>query len=403
MFNKKIAVLLCLALVAMFFATATTGEEEIAATVNGTEITMLEFEETLNESLWSYGISVEGVEQQSGESAVIELKNNLLDMMIQREALYQEAVKRGLGELSEQEREVVTQYASEHLEYIKYYFEDEVNAEVEGDADIDVEKEAEERYQAYLKDYGVTQQSIENIYYIQEVVGKLYEEVFNSIEISDEEIQSYYDQTVREHEQMDEEDADAAFEHYILGEHDPELYVPKAVQEKAKYVKHILISLPEEVQQELYELSFAGDDEAMEKRLDEALAELLPQAQEVLEKAQSGEDFEALIEEYNQDPGMETETKGYLVYEGAGFVEGFLNASLELEEVGDIYPEPVESNYGYHIIRYESQPQAGPLPLEEVSAQISETLEAEKMTDEWAALAEGLVAKADIEKMEFTA
>jgi len=49
--------------------------------------------------------------------------------------------------------------------------------------------------------------------------------------------------------------------------------------------------------------------------LKEKLEAIKPKAEEVLNKAKNGEDFEALIKEYGEDPGMESEQykDGYTV------------------------------------------------------------------------------------------
>lgn len=79
---------------------------------------------------------------------------------------------------------------------------------------------------------------------------------------------------------------------------------------------------------------------------DEATAKLIK------EKIDAGEDFETLLAQYNTDPGMSNEAyaAGYLVGEGASYVESFLTASLALAKDGDV-SAPVQSDYGWHIIK----------------------------------------------------
>jgi len=69
-------------------------------------------------------------------------------------------------------------------------------------------------------------------------------------------------------------------------------------------------------------------------------------ANEVLEKLDNGEDFMALVEQYNTDPGMTEE--GYLFCDGEMVVE-FETACKQLEP-GKI-STPVQTTYGYHIIK----------------------------------------------------
>lgn len=105
-------------------------------------------------------------------------------------------------------------------------------------------------------------------------------------------------------------------------------------------VQHILISTQ------------AGTDdktgEATEARSDE---DALKIANKVIAKLDAGEDFDSLIEEYDEDPGME---KGKFYVFGSGkMVAEFEDASRNLE-IGKYTKEPVKTDYGYHIIkRYE--------------------------------------------------
>ncbi|MPM62053.1 Foldase protein PrsA 3 [bioreactor metagenome] len=94
---------------------------------------------------------------------------------------------------------------------------------------------------------------------------------------------------------------------------------------------------------------------------DEATAKL------VKEKIDAGEDFEKLLAEYGTDPGMQGDTNaaGYLVGEGASFVEPFLKAALALVKDGDV-SEPVQSDYGWHIIKRVSTEAAHEIPYADV-------------------------------------
>lgn len=71
-------------------------------------------------------------------------------------------------------------------------------------------------------------------------------------------------------------------------------------------------------------------------------------AEEVIAKLDAGADFDDLIEEYNEDPGI---SKGKFYVFGAGeMVPEFEEASKNLE-IGSYTKEPVKTDYGYHIIK----------------------------------------------------
>lgn len=81
---------------------------------------------------------------------------------------------------------------------------------------------------------------------------------------------------------------------------------------------------------------------------DEQKAEKLNLAKTVLSKAKAGADFDSLVKEYGEDPGMEANPEGYLFTKGE-MVPEFETAAFALK-VGKI-SNLVETSYGYHIIK----------------------------------------------------
>ena len=83
-------------------------------------------------------------------------------------------------------------------------------------------------------------------------------------------------------------------------------------------------------------------------------AEKKAKAEEILQRAKSGEDFAKLAKEFSEDPG--SKDKGGL-YENIGegaFVPEFEKTAFSLEP-GQIAPNLVESKFGYHIIKLEKK------------------------------------------------
>lgn len=80
----------------------------------------------------------------------------------------------------------------------------------------------------------------------------------------------------------------------------------------------------------------------------DALEEKTALANSLYNRAVAGEDFDALVKEYGEDPGMASAPKGYFFTTGK-MVKEFEDKSFELE-VGEI-GEPVKTSYGYHIIK----------------------------------------------------
>lgn len=103
-------------------------------------------------------------------------------------------------------------------------------------------------------------------------------------------------------------------------------------------------------------------------------------AQGVLNRIKNGEDFATLAKEYSEDPG--SKDNGGL-YEGIGlgsFVSEYEDAVMAIND-GEVYPELVKSDYGYHIIKREKV-----TPSEYLSSKETENVlatELEEKAKEW--------------------
>jgi peptidyl-prolyl cis-trans isomerase C len=116
-------------------------------------------------------------------------------------------------------------------------------------------------------------------------------------------------------------------------------------------VRHVLIST--QPQQP------ADPDAAKKGEQPKALSkdEARKKAEEVLAKARKGEDFAALVKQYSDDPGSKDKGGEYTFSRGQMVAE-FENAAFNLKP-GEI-SNPVETQFGYHIIKLEERhPGAG--------------------------------------------
>ena len=99
------------------------------------------------------------------------------------------------------------------------------------------------------------------------------------------------------------------------------------------HAKHILVSTMDTATQEAYDDAKKAEQKAL--------------ADELLARAQGGEDFDALVSEYSEDPGSTAQPDGYYFTAGE-MVSEFEDTtrSLGMNEIGIC-----ESTYGYHIIK----------------------------------------------------
>ncbi len=134
----------------------------------------------------------------------------------------------------------------------------------------------------------------------------------------------------------------------------------------------------EEASKELEEANKAVTD-ATEKAFENITAE----ADEVLASVKAeGADWQAIMDEKNQDPGMKNNEKGYAVAAGmTNFDSAFVDAAMALAKPGDISDKVRGTSYGYYIIRYESDEAEGATPLDDVKETISSALLSTKQNE----------------------
>jgi peptidyl-prolyl cis-trans isomerase C len=181
-----------------------------------------------------------------------------------------------------------------------------------------------------------------NIYFSQVALNikevytynKLYKKLTASISATEEKIKHYYE------------------------ENKARYLIPEKVR-----AKHILIS------------SRSTDGGGNEQAKKEAAKK---KAEEILAKINAGENFDALMHQNSEDPGLKSYPNGYTF--GAGqMVKEFENAAFVLK-VGEV-SGLIETAYGYHIIKLEEKIPQKQLSLDEVRDGIKAQLsQAEKQT-----------------------
>lgn len=264
--------------------------------------------------------------------------------------------------LTDEEEAQVQADLQEQIDSLYESYASEVDETITDEAEIRAEEE--KLLLADLKANGLTYEGyiadLEESLRDQAIGDKYVDSLLADVTVSEEEIQAYYDEKVAYYEDRYEEDVGNYYDDYSSYITNGGLQ-PLVVPEGYNYYKHILVMNPEE-----------GE----EKDVDAIIAE-------IYEKIEAGEDFDALIEEYGEDPGMQSEpykTEGYILSEAnaSDYYEEFSEAALALENEGDITPEAVESTSGKHIIKKLGPVEAKTISLDEVREKIEELVQQEK-------------------------
>lgn len=117
----------------------------------------------------------------------------------------------------------------------------------------------------------------------------------------------------------------------------------------------------------------------------------LKKAQELLDRAKKGEDFKTLADNYTDDmPARQAKNGGDL-----GFVDSSnqigpdqlkIVSSVKNLKAGEVAPQLVQTNFGYHIVKLTEKEPAGTRPYEEVKIPLKQYLtqmEIKKAQDSW--------------------
>ncbi len=127
-----------------------------------------------------------------------------------------------------------------------------------------------------------------------------------------------------------------------------------------------------------------------------AYANIDARADEILAEIANGADWDTLMAEKTEDPGMKsgkTAETGYAVCENmSGFDSAFVNAAMALEKVGDTSGKIASDLYGYYIIKYVGDVEEGPVALEDVHDTVQADVQKEnedatynKAVEDWVA------------------
>ena len=362
-------------------------------------------------------------------------KQMIAEMLLQNAVLEAKAAELGLDQLDDETMAGLTEEAATNFEsYVTsvwdYFASDDLTDE-----------EIREDCVAYLESMGYTEDALLETLIDNYVSEQLYNYITADVTVTEEDIQAAFDELVAEQEASFADDST-----YNTSRNNGDTIVWNP--EGYRMVRHVLIKFTDDqatryselqdtldtLNEELEALQTAAEEaaaatdesttEATDETAPEATAEatdettgetaeateaparteeeinaeiadveaeltalyeeLLPTAQEVIDAFNSGTSFSDLIDQYNEDPGMENEptaTNGYAVSANStAWDPAFTEGAMSIESIGEI-SEPVYGQNGIHIIYYDSDIPAGAVDLESVRAEIEESALNTKLND----------------------
>lgn len=259
--------------------------------------------------------------------------------------------------------------------------------------------------QGFTVDY-IYQSNIDNYAYNQ-----YYEYLTADCMVTRHMVEARLDEAVEEQQSLFDMDPTQYEVYGYYGE--PIYYTPEGLRN----VYHILLSLPTDSMGEAQDIldrldaietelvAEGADTEALNKEKEELLAQqetlyagLISASEEIYARIEAGDDFFALIKEYNEDPGMMgDDPEPYQVMAQSVIWEThFRDGAMAIEEIGGV-SEPVLTSYGLHIIYYDSDVEPGIVDIDSVYADLEAELLDETKADTYSAAVQALYEAAEVE------
>ena len=399
-------------------APADEAERVLLVTVNGDEIwsdnvdLQYAYEYYLNMAA-SYGLDT------ADESVLPMIREYAMEYALQTTIVRQKVAELGLSATDEDIAQVKEDIKAEWEEIVLSYV-DEAGVIDENSSEDDKAAAHADALSYILDTYGYDEERYVNecldsaIYSLVE--ERLEASVVGDRTVTDEEIQQYFDDLVKEDRETYENDV-PSYEFYTQYYGQPSYYTPEGY----RAVTHILLEVDEELMNTWRDLTArweeqqsadeaepteqeAAEQEAAEQEasaegepagptaepvtremIDAAEKAILDSVQatvdEINAKLESGVSFDDLIVEYGKDPGMAEEayrTAGYPIHaESILYDPAFIAAAMALENVGD-FSKPFVGQSGVHIVHYLKDVPGGAAELtEEMKEQFRVTLQEE--------------------------
>lgn len=345
--------------------------DQVVATVNGVEIKKRDVLAAYHSYRYYYDLT----DENEMTDAYITNRNTLLEdcynIIVEYEIIRQYAGEYTDVEVTDEMKKLIQEDVEGVVAAIEAGAQTIVDGMAEKDPGMDKEFALAQRIEDRKKYRGITTGEYEKTRIYERTVETVRSNISSGYEPTEKAIQNYYDtyQSIQRNYIIDNK---SYYDQYAA--ESVNLYVPEGFY----YVKNLLIAIPEEKRTEITNLRNDGKEEEADKLRNEELDKIRSKATEVMNRLQRGDSYEDLLAQYGEDPGMESggqyaET-GYRVYEGIrGYDEDFVNGAIALKNEGDI-SEPIESDFGFFIIKLMEKTEARDVPLEEVHDKIREVL-----------------------------
>jgi hypothetical protein len=395
--RKIIALLLCASLVFSGGCSLIDIDQEkadaidkakVLAEYKDTDITKGQVVQYMTQSLSQQGMTIESVE--SDETYWEPYKENIIKELVINQIALEKAAELGLDKLTEDEIAKVDEDYNSTIDSIKSYAEFAAQSAVDADDTLNYDEEFQKAMNDYYDAIGYTAEELRAQMEKDTVFKKAYDYFIKDIAVTDEEVKDNYDSNVSIQQGNLENDPSffemqSSFGARILVY--PEGYMN---------VRHIFLAFDDETKSAAAAAYGEGDTAKYDELIGQAKAAIQTKIDDIQTRIAAGEDFTALMDEYNEDTAYSYEpakTEGTVTgpYKQVE-IPGYLDAVAKLTTDGQI-SDPVVNYNGVYFIQSVKQ-LGGVVPFEDVKEDLKAEMLANKQQNEWATVTQGWIDSA---------
>ena len=372
-------------------AALTLSDDVLASAYNGA-VTVLkseiqdEFDQMLSQYVAyyaQYGYSVDEYDTDLQASVAQETVQSKLSTAIVRHYAAQNGY-----ELTEEKKAELTAQVQTALDNTREYLESYLSAS--GYTGDELTAAVEDQ----LAQAGYSEESLLDTAELNDVLSFLYDKATADVTVTEDEVKEAFDTKVAEQKE-NYADIDTFINDYI--NENEILYTP----ENVRLMECIYIARPDGEAtpgEATAEEAATADEATAEEAADIASLTGYAKAEAVVAAIAGGEDFEEAMKAYNEDSSTEEQMlRGYPVAEGSQlYGDEFIAGALALENVGDV-SDVIATDYGYFILRYAKNLEAGEVDFESrKDAETEETL-TNKKNDAYSEYVNTVLDEADMQ------
>ena len=425
--KKVIAALLCIILgLSVFGCSLVTVDKEAdlgqaVATVNGIEIPKSKYQSQYETFTYYYSMFGQDV---TDPEVIKTLQQTTLDSLIETSVIMQKSKELGLDKMTDEEKATSEKEFGDMItQYLEQYRAKAVEQLGEDATEDELLVVMNKLLDDDLATQSMTREDLRTNYDEGALYDKLQAYINNQIQVSDEDVKTWYDTELASQQAALEKDSNS---YATEAEAGTALVAPEGFA----YYRQILVGISTE------DTTKITDEEAKQKEWADQMSTLIVEdktknataideleasintsksavsaiktatktkAEDVLSQLQSGADFNTLLEQYNTDEGMKSEptkSAGYLVGKTTTTYEQvFTDAANALVNIGDISPL-AETQYGYHILVKSSVVEPGITSYDSIKEKCKEWALTQKQKETWTSNVEQWKSEAKIVKNE---